>query len=329
MPSSLMDDLRFQPTWVLLLCSLGLFTLTRSFISLLRWVYSYFLRPPKQLIDYGSWAVVTGPTSGIGRAMAFELARKGLNLVLVSRNPDKLGEVSEAIWGVSPTTKIKIVVFDLSVDVKGGIFRLKGAIEGLDVGVLVNNAGVATPSAVFFHEVDVDAWVRMIKVNLESLTEIARVVLPGMLQRRRGAVVNIGSGSTVVMPSFPLYAVYAATKAYVAQLSKSLYHEYKDKGIDVQCQVPLFVATKMVSGLTEAKRRSVFVPSSSEYAQAAIRWIGHDALCMPNFIHFLQWWIASLVPEFIHDKLRLRVNLRQREIIKRLRTEARNAATHN
>lgn len=90
--------------------------------------------------------------------------------------------------------------------------RLREAVEGLDVGVLVNNAGVAKPCAVYLHEFDVEAWMRMIRVNLWALTEVTAAVLPGMVARGRGAVVNIGSGSTEAIPSFPLYTIYAATK---------------------------------------------------------------------------------------------------------------------
>jgi 17beta-estradiol 17-dehydrogenase / very-long-chain 3-oxoacyl-CoA reductase len=151
--------------------------------------------------------------------------------------------------------------------------RLRKAVKGLDVGVLVNNAGVAKPGAVFLHEADAEAWVRMIRVNLWAVTEVTAAVLPGMVERGRGAVVNMGSASSGV-PSFPLHTMYSATKRYVsaidamdctivqmqhrslsfqaellaahevgvtcryvAQFSRSLYVEYKSKGIDVQCHV--------------------------------------------------------------------------------------------
>ena len=80
------------------------------------------------------------------------------------------------------------------------------------MGVLVNNAGVASPSAAYLHEADVEAWVQMVRVNLLALTEVTAALLPGMLDRGRGAVVNIGAGCTGALPSFPLNSVYAATK---------------------------------------------------------------------------------------------------------------------
>jgi 17beta-estradiol 17-dehydrogenase / very-long-chain 3-oxoacyl-CoA reductase len=94
------------------------------------------------------------------------------------------------------------------------IRRLREAIASLDVGLLVNNAAVNTPGAVYLHEADIERFVRMIRVNLWGLTEVTAAVLPRMLARGRGAIVNVGSGSTVAVPSFPLYTVYSSTKKY-------------------------------------------------------------------------------------------------------------------
>jgi 17beta-estradiol 17-dehydrogenase / very-long-chain 3-oxoacyl-CoA reductase len=80
--------------------------------------------------------------------------------------------------------------------------------------VLVNNAGVAKPAVAYLHEAEVEAWVRMIRVNLWALTEVTAAVLPGMVERGRGAVVNMGSASSEAIPSFPLNTIYAATKRY-------------------------------------------------------------------------------------------------------------------
>ncbi|WVZ81444.1 hypothetical protein U9M48_028819 [Paspalum notatum var. saurae] len=85
-------------------------------------------------------------------------------------------------------------------------------LQGLDVGLLVNNAVVNTPGAVYLHEDDIERFVRMIRVNLWGLTEVTAAVLSTMLARGSGAIVNVGSGSTLAVPSFPLYTVYSSTK---------------------------------------------------------------------------------------------------------------------
>ncbi|XP_040249995.1 very-long-chain 3-oxoacyl-CoA reductase 1 isoform X1 [Aegilops tauschii subsp. strangulata] len=203
------------PAWFLSLAFLG--TLYAAAFSFRFLAYlALCLRRPKDLRRrYGAWAVVTGPTSGIGRSVALELASRGLNLVLVDLNAANLKEISHTVRS-RHAVQTKTVVFDLSlVSTAQGdeaLRRLREAVAGLDVGVLVNNAGVAKPGAVYLHEADVEACVRLMRVNLWALTEVTAAVLPGMVERGRGAVVNMGSASSEAIPSFPLYTMYAATK---------------------------------------------------------------------------------------------------------------------
>ncbi|KAF7106776.1 hypothetical protein CFC21_107488 [Triticum aestivum] len=272
---------------------------------------------------YGAWAVVTGPTSGMGRSTALELARRGMNLVLVGRNPAKLRDISAAISKAAPAVQTKTVVLDLSlVSTAQGdeaMRRLRRTVEALDVGVLVNNAGVLDPPAAFLHDAGVEAWVDMIRVNLLALTEVTAAVIPGMVERRRGAVVNFGSMSSEALPSLPLYTMYAATKRYVARFSKCLHLEYRSKGIDVQCQAPFFVTGAMASGFSEAKLFAPLTPTPDDYARAAVRWIGHGALCVPNLRHQIAWFIAYVVPDWLLEELLLREHLWQRKELRRMR----------
>ncbi|KAE9604803.1 hypothetical protein Lal_00010891 [Lupinus albus] len=302
MECCIFSKLKTQPLWLLFLFSLGSITLLRFFFLFLKWVYVNFLRPSKNLKKYGSWALITGPTDGIGKGFAFQLARKGLNLVLVGRSPEKLKVVSDSIAAKFGKVKVVTVVVDFSGDLDSVMEKIREAIEGLDVGVLVNNVGVSYPYARFFHEVDDEILRNLIKVNIEGTTKVTQVVLPGMIKRKKGAIVNIGSGAAIVIPSDPLYAVYAASKAYVDQFSRCLYVEYKKTGIDVQCQVPLYVATKMAS----IKRSSFFVPSTDGYAKAGVRWIGYEPRCTPYWPHTLLWALAYSLPESVVDAWRLR-----------------------
>ncbi|CAD6336858.1 unnamed protein product [Miscanthus lutarioriparius] len=263
------------------------------------------LRRPKDLHRYGSWAIVTGPTSGLGRSMAMELARQGLNLVLLDLNSDNLRETSDAIKSLHPV-KIKTVVLDLSLiatpEGDAAIRRLREAIEGLDVGMLVNNAAVNT------------RW-RGVPAR-GGHRAVTAAVLPRMLARRRGAIVNVGSGSTVAVPSFPLYTVYSSTKKYVAQLSRSLYVEYKSKGIDIQYQVPFYVHTRMLSSAVKAKLRPWFVATADEYTSTAARWIGNGPLCVPGAAQKLQWCLTGFVPDWVHDWYRIRLHLQHRAVLR-------------
>lgn len=81
---------------------------------------------------------------------------------------------------------------------------------------MINNVGLAYPYARFFHEVDLELMESVVRVNVEGTTWVTKAVIPGMLKKRKGAIVNIGSGSSACVSSYLLYTIYAATKAYVS-----------------------------------------------------------------------------------------------------------------
>lgn len=195
--------------------AVGFISLCRHLFAFLGWLYKMFVRPPKNLLDYGSWAVITGSTDGIGKALAFELASKGLNLVCIGRNPTKLESTAAEIrHRFGPGTVVRNITLDLDRSGPDEILSsIDHGIEGLDVGLLVNNAGVAYSHPRFLHETENELIETMIRVNVEAVVWVSRAVIPGMMRRKKGAVVNIGSGSSVAIPSFPLYALYPASKA--------------------------------------------------------------------------------------------------------------------
>lgn len=216
MLSTCLDHLKTQPFWIILVSCLGFLSFFKNFASLLKWIFNILFRPAKDLKSYGSWALVTGSTEGIGKAFAFKLAEKGLNLVLVSRDSAKLKRVSADIQDRYPNIDIKIFELDFLRDhVVSRVREMmrEVIIKGLDIGVLINNVGVTYPRAMYFHEVDEKIWMNLVRVNVEGTSYVTKAVVQGMVARRRGAIVNIGSGASIVVPSHPLYAVYAATKA--------------------------------------------------------------------------------------------------------------------
>eukprot|EP00243_Klebsormidium_subtile_P007139 TRINITY_DN312_c0_g1_i1.p1 TRINITY_DN312_c0_g1~~TRINITY_DN312_c0_g1_i1.p1 ORF type:complete len:343 (+),score=54.11 TRINITY_DN312_c0_g1_i1:59-1087(+) len=306
---SLSDQLRSaSPEYLILvaLAALGFLVLLSALSRLLRGIWCVFLRPGKNLSHYGKWAVVTGCTDGIGRGFALELARKKLSVVLISRNQAKLVELAQEIESkYKVETRVLAVDFTEGGELQSIIDRVEATLSDLDVGILINNVGLSYPHAQYLNELDVTLIGDLIRVNVEVTTRLTRLVIPGMLKKRRGAIVNVGSGAATVLPSDPLYAVYAGTKGFVDQFSRTLAVEYKQWGIDVQCQAPLYVATKM----SKIRRTSLTCPSANAYARSALSAIGYESRVTPYWAHAIMWWIVASLPEQVMDTIRLKQNL--------------------
>ncbi|XP_057811089.1 very-long-chain 3-oxoacyl-CoA reductase 1-like [Salvia miltiorrhiza] len=304
--------MEIQALFILTAACFGFINLSKFLLKILVSLWAAFIRPEKDLRSYGSWAAITGSTQGIGRALAFEIAARGLNLVLIDLNPSTLEATSREIRRKHGGIEVKTVAIDFAAGCRAGeeIARaVAREIKGLDLGILINNAGMAYPYARFMHEVEDGLMESVVGVNAAAATWVARAAVAEMLGRGRGAVVNIGSGSSAYVPSYPLFTVYAATKAYVAMLSKSMSLEYKQHGINVQCQIPMFVATKM----TSIKKPSLFIPSAETYSKASMRWIGqNDPICIPYWPHALQALIISFLPHQLLDSLLFRFFLGMR-----------------
>ena len=223
MEHSILKTILSQPSGVLICFSAGTLLLLRFTLFVLYNFYIFIHRPEKNLLEYGKWAIITGPTDGIGKTTAFELARRGLNLILVGRNPEKMNQVCKEIRAEVEGIELKTVLMDFSDDVSDGIKALEEVIEGVDVGILVNNAGVTQIMPLYIHEICEETWWGIVKVNLVAPTVVTAAVLPGMFRRKKGAIINVGSAASVIVPSYPLYSVYAATKRYlISQIMKCL-----------------------------------------------------------------------------------------------------------
>eukprot|EP00595_Chromulina_sp_UTEXLB2642_P000437 CAMPEP_0196761580 /NCGR_PEP_ID=MMETSP1095-20130614/871_1 /TAXON_ID=96789 ORGANISM="Chromulina nebulosa, Strain UTEXLB2642" /NCGR_SAMPLE_ID=MMETSP1095 /ASSEMBLY_ACC=CAM_ASM_000446 /LENGTH=258 /DNA_ID=CAMNT_0042111333 /DNA_START=192 /DNA_END=968 /DNA_ORIENTATION=+ len=226
--------------------------------------------------------------------MAFEFARKGLNIVIISRSQDKLDlTLSEIKAKFGDKIEVKSLAIDFGKFDEAARSNVHKLLSELDVGVLVNNVGISYPFTKYFDELDDASVEALIKLNIDSTTWMTRIVLPGMKSRRRGAIVNIGSAAGV--STAPLLSQYGAAKSYIAMFSKALNYELKSFGIHVQCQVPIYVTTK----LAKLRKTSLFVASPSAYARAAINSIGYEAITSPYWSHDLQLWALDVLPEWL------------------------------
>jgi short-subunit dehydrogenase len=178
-------------------------------------------------------ALITGASSGIGLELARLFARDGFHLVLVARSRQKLESLASELkqaHGVSVT----VLTSDLG---KAGAAReVFQAVQSQDiqVDVLVNNAGFGVHGALA--DTDPDETLQMLQVNVTALTELTRLFLPGMLARKQGRILNVGS--TGSFAPGPLMAAYAATKAYVLSFTEALAEELRGTGVSATALCP-------------------------------------------------------------------------------------------
>ena len=270
-------------------------------LPLVSGIYAHFLRPGKKLRKYGQWAVVTGATDGIGRALCVEFAKQGLDVVLISRTQSKLDEAANEIG-----EKYNVDTKTVSVDFGGGFDKMKQAkvakaLKGLDIGILANNVGMSYPFTKYYHELTDDECADLVSLNTESTLFMTKIVLgdeaQGMVARKRGAIVNTSSAAGTQIS--PLLAGYSAAKGGVVAFSKSLHHELARKGVAVQVQTPLWVTTK----LAKIRKATLTVPSPATYAKAAVAAIGYGAESSPFWAHDLQLAVMDLLPTALAVKI--------------------------
>ncbi|XP_066995424.2 inactive hydroxysteroid dehydrogenase-like protein 1 isoform X1 [Anabrus simplex] len=241
--------------------------------------------------SFGEWAVVTGCTDGIGKAYALELAHQGLNLVLISRSMEKLTLLSEMI-----ESQYKVQTLVIAVDFSHGpavYSSISEHLNKLDIGILVNNVGVLSPRPLFVAEMSEHSLWEHINVNIATVTLMTHIVLPKMLKKNKGAIINMSS--IAGLAPVPLLAVYGATKAYVDSFSEALHHELKGTGIVVQTLLPSYVNTKMVS-YSPILMSSIFVPSPSVFARHALPTLGSSSRTTGYWLHGVQVWLLSCIP---------------------------------
>lgn len=185
------------------------------------------------------WALITGASSGIGRALALRFASAGYNVLGVARDKERLGALG-AQCRQRHGVEARALPLDLSLAGAGDQLSEYLSRSGIEVGALVNNAGFGVHG--FFPETGLAQELDLVRLSISNVVELTKAVLPGMIARQTGGILNVGS--VYCFAPVPHQAVYAATKAFLLSFSQALSYELKGTGVNVTLLAPGITRTE-------------------------------------------------------------------------------------
>lgn len=180
---------------------------------------------------------------------------------------------------------------DLAAQIKG---------TGRDIGILINNAGVMHESPNRFLDQDEEGIMQHVQVNIAATVMVTRAVLPLMVAKRRGLVVNVSS--IAGYRPLPLMGVYSASKKFVEYFSQTLEYEYSSYNIHVQTLTPSYISTKMTKWSNLLQKPSFVTPDAATFAKSAVATIGRSNATTGYWSHGLQWFAYDwMTPSWVYS----------------------------
>lgn len=249
------------------------------------------------------YAVITGASKGIGKAIAFELAKKHYNLVLVARSENLLKEVKKEIQSKNEVS-IETLSLDLSTNEAASKLLAFCESNNLKVSVLVNNAGYGLSGKIDKHSIEDNS--NMIQLNVLSLTQITQTFLPILERNAPAYILNVAS--TASYQAIPGLAIYSATKAFVLSFSRALYHELKSRNIYVTALSPGPTATEF-SDRAQISEKGLKAAEKVNMSAEEVAKIGVDALfekkpeVVTGILNKIGAFGVGLLPKFLAEKI--------------------------
>ncbi len=251
-------------------------------------------------------ALVTGASGGIGESLARQLAANGYALVLVARSRNKLEEIASQLKQQHNTNTV-VIETDLSLPnaTEQLVQEIKN--QNLHINLLVNNAGIGSYG--LFHQLDAGEQQRILMLNIVALTMLTRALLPDMVARGAGKIMNVAS-TAAFMPG-PLMAVYYASKAYVLSFSEALSEELIGTGVTVTtlCPGPTTTDFQVRAEMTESKLvRGKNLMTSNEVAMLGVAAMERgQRIVIPGAMNQLQAFSPRIVPRALMPKIVKRI----------------------
>lgn len=239
---------------------------------------------------YGEYAIITGGTSGIGAAFADQLAKKGLNIVLVARRENLLQSKAAEL-----TQKYKIEVKTIQADLTKteDYSKIFDATEHLEIGLVIACAGMENHG--LFTKIDAQKLINEIQLNVTSLMAITHHYVQKMVPLKRGGVLLVSS-MIGHMPN-PYFSNYAGTKAFVVNFGMSLNGEMKKHNIDVTVLSPGPTNTPMVEGMNVDMTKFPMTTHQPEYtARVGLDALGKKPIVIPGFKNTMMVKMSNIIP---------------------------------
>jgi short-subunit dehydrogenase len=239
-------------------------------------------------------ALVTGASSGIGRAVAVQLAAEGSDLVLVARRRDRLEALAEEL-SAARGVKVEVLVADVTDPAQLATVedRLRSGTPPVDL--LVNNAGLGAHGP--FADIPLDWQDGQIRLNVLAPVRLSHVALEGMLARGRGGILNVSS--IAGLQPMPNVATYAATKAYMSSFSHALHEEVRHQGVVVTALLPGFTRTEFhdAAGMSRSMVPGPAWMKADTVARAGLRAVARGrAQCVPGLGYRVLTVVSGLTP---------------------------------
>lgn len=254
-----------------------------------------------------SFALITGASKGIGKAIAEILAGRGYDLLLIARSSDQLEKVCTDIHGAT-NRNCQWLALDLALDQSAENLYDWCSKNQFDISVLVNNAGYGLSGN--FENYSVQEHAEMLHVNIITLTKLTRLFLPGLLKQPAGYILNIGSSASY--QAVPFLSAYAASKSYVLSFSRGLYQELRKTSVSVTCVCPGPTDTNFVNrarvGVRGQKAAERFGMSPQTVAHIAVEGLFRRKPevitgSMNKLSAFFAWLLPKTVVEGVAKKL--------------------------